>query len=765
MTQFFFCCWLLFTQWSAFCFGYFFQYPELPSLKSRFILISPVLFCLAIVSVYSKRIYLEKYVNAALEKHTKTIQQLSHRHWGYWIALAAGLGLYAELSVIRLHSSYFQLFAFFKNISLLSCFLGLGIGYGIGSRLLLMTPLVIPAMSLQILTLVFLRHSSIEPFLQNPIPDQIAFGLSPIRDLSQILSVYGFMCFFFTLNALSFIPLGQLAAFLMEKEEKLRSYQWNLIGSVMSILLFTCLSFLETPPLIWFLIMLMGLFLFLRKDSRVLFPSSLWALVLLIALGFSWKPDQIEVYSPYQILNLKFSEIKEFPLQLKVSNTFFQNILDLTERNTRDKPFLKEISGYYNLPYLFKKRPSDVLIVGSGTGNDVAAALRNGATRIDAVEIDPAILRFGLNLHPERPYHDKRVNKYVSDARSFIRQTKKKYDLVVFGLLDSHVTLSGNSNIRLDNFVYTLEAFAEVRSKLKNDGLLFMAVSLGKGEAVEKIAQKLFFMLSHAFDGYPPRVYKTNYDEGYSFIIGNQSELNRVYPNIPFQELTGGIERKTSPIDLSTDDWPFLFMPNRKYPLSYFFFLTILLILSYVLIRRYSQELITEFSFPFFFLGAGFMLLETKAITELGLTFGNTWLVVSITVLAILLMSFLANFTVMKKKKLKLPFIYTLILLSTIASQGLSRMDFWQFTAISKFVMPLLLTFPIYFAGLAFSSEFKRTSSLSVAMSSNLFGAMLGGILEYNTMYLGFRSLYGIAFLMYLFAFASSVLLKPKARP
>ena len=48
-------------------------------------------------------------------------------------------------------------------------------------------------------------------------------------------------------------------------------------------------------------------------------------------------------------------------------------------------------------------------------------------------------------------------------------------------------------------------------------------------------------------------------------------------------------------------------------------------------------------------------------------------------------------------------------------------------------------------------------ASVAVALSSNLLGAMLGGFLEYNSMYFGFRSLYFLAIAMYLLAFAGSL--------
>ena len=65
-------------------------------------------------------------VKNILKNHTSNIDSLPITRLGLWIALAAGTGLFMELMIIRVHSSYFQLFGYFKNITLLSCFLGLG---------------------------------------------------------------------------------------------------------------------------------------------------------------------------------------------------------------------------------------------------------------------------------------------------------------------------------------------------------------------------------------------------------------------------------------------------------------------------------------------------------------------------------------------------------------------------------------------------------------------------------------------------------------
>jgi hypothetical protein len=75
---------------------------------------------------------------------------------------------------------------------------------------------------------------------------------------------------------------------------------------------------------------------------------------------------------------------------------------------------------------------------------------------------------------------------------------------------------------------------------------------------------------------------------------------------------------------VSTDDWPFFYMPQRIYPLSYLIMIIQVLILSLLVGVNFFSESPKFSNLPFFFLGAGFMLIETKEITEMGLTFGNT---------------------------------------------------------------------------------------------------------------------------------------------
>jgi SAM-dependent methyltransferase len=147
----------------------------------------------------------------------------------------------------------------------------------------------------------------------------------------------------------------------------------------------------------------------------------------------------------------------------------------------------------YSLIHLLQQQSGgapfrDVLIIGAGSGNDIAHALRFGASQIDAVEIDPVIQDIGIQYHPDRPYQDARVIRHLDDGRHFLRTTERKYDLVVYALVDSLILHSGYANIRLESYLFTQQAFADIRRVLKPDGIFVMYNYLRQGWIVERIA-------------------------------------------------------------------------------------------------------------------------------------------------------------------------------------------------------------------------------------------------------------------------------------
>jgi hypothetical protein len=155
-----------------------------------------------------------------------------------------------------------------------------------------------------------------------------------------------------------------------------------------------------------------------------------------------------------------------------------------------------------------------------------------------------------------------------------------------------------------------------------------------------------------------------------------------------------------------------------------------------------------------FFLGAGFMLIETKGITELGLVFGNTWSVAAIVVASILLMCYASNQWVLRMGRVGAPWAYGLLFASLALGWVVAKLSLAGVSLpLGVVVLPLALTLPLFFAGLIFSSALSTARDAGSALSANLFGAMLGGFLEYNSMYWGYTSLYPLGIGLYGLAF------------
>jgi SAM-dependent methyltransferase len=678
--------------------------------------------------------------------------QVPARYLNWAIAGAAAVSLLLELAVIRWQGAVFEFFAFYKNFTLLCCFAGLGLGYALASRDRLLLGWVIPLLAWQFLLLIGLRYG-LEPGHLDilrllPFREQLAMGSGSYQNLFQAAAVYFLLTVVFLLTVLAFLPIGQLCGCLMERREKLSAYGLNLLGSLAGVLAMLGLSALWTPPLIWFGIAFLAILLFYLREPRSLAVGVGSTVVALMVLAWPVGGFWQRIYSPYQLLEIGYSP--EGLMLLRAAGQYYQQVRNLapSNRNVDANRNLKIARDYYDLPYRIHGAAHHVAIVGAGTGNDVAAALRAGVDSVDAIEIDPVILLAGKANHPERPYADKRVRAIVNDARSFLRTTDQRYDLVVYGLLDSHALLSQASSVRLDSFVYTVEGLREARARLKPGGVL----SLSFAVLNDQLGRKIYLMLQEAFDGRPPICLQANYGVRVIFLESRDAELKlppQLLAQTEFEDRTPVYSDPKLQADVSTDDWPFFYMPERVYPLSYLGVVILLLILSLVMKMNFFPEPARLGQLPFFLLGVGFMLVETKGITELGLTFGNSWQVIGIVISGILAMAFLAN-CVVQWLGVRRPLIpYLLLLLTLGLGWAIARGGGFASTPLGRLEAVVILTGPIFFSGIVFSTLVASRGKMAGIMALNLLGAMLGGLLEYNSMYFGFRFLYLLAIVLY----------------
>jgi hypothetical protein len=208
-------------------------------------------------------------------------------------------------------------------------------------------------------------------------------------------------------------------------------------------------------------------------------------------------------------------------------------------------------------------------------------------------------------------------------------------------------------------------------------------------------------------------------------------------------------------IPLPTDDWPYVYLYAKRIPPAYGqAFLVIALACLLILARSFPEVL--RPIWHFWLLGAAFLLIEFKIITELALLFGTTWLVNSLAISGVLIMVLLANVWVLRRPALSLERAYaglfaSLILVLVFPLEVLAGLP----VLAKALTSTILLALPLFFAGLVFSGSLRRAKETSRPMASNLSGALLGGFLEYGSIPWGLKSLNVMALIIYLAAWLS----------
>jgi hypothetical protein len=681
--------------------------------------------------------------------------------------LVSALGLFVELVFLRWVASELRIFAFYKNLALIAAFLGLGVGFAIRRRKT--SPgwferFYFPLMAVAVVVVLALgRSPQVDYILINRANTQelvwarfLSGDMPPAAVVVLEITFYALLLTLFVLLTALFIPLGHLTASRFVAFQPLPGYTINIVGSLVGILLYTLVSFMMWPPPLWFLLAGVTALYFVPRDRwwKLAVSGILAAVPVLLTLAWPAGADRT-LWSPYYRIDITARRAEADPsvqigYDLSVNLAWHQELLNLnpdfvaTNYHAAPEHFDSMLTEY-NTPYEIAPRLERVLIVGAGTGNDVAGALRAGAKHVTAVEIDPLILRLGEELHPERPYADpSRVTLVNQDARSFFRRCSDNYDLIVFGLLDSHTLFSTASSVRLDNFVYTRESLSEVRGLLDDTGLL--ALSFAVPPESEWLSLRLYNCLTDAF-GHPPQVY--SFPSTHILFLTARDPLPR--PLIDDPRITPCpdyvYDEALTPI---TDNWPYLYLRPRTVPTTYIITLLGVVVLSYLLVRRALPDF-RQLNTHFFFMGTAFFLLETKSITELALLLGSTWIVNAAVIAAILVMIVIANMVVRLLRLTDARSYYVLLAAALVFNFFVPVGSFLGLSLVWRIVLASAAqAVPLFFAGMIFAITFSQTTSIEIALGSNMIGSVLGGILEYTSLALGIRSLYLLALVFYL---------------
>jgi hypothetical protein len=639
------------------------------------------------------------------------------------LAFSSFLMLFVELALIRWITANNVYVTEATNFVLLASFLGIGLGFlnaASGRDYLRWTPLALLALVGFVLEFPVILHSGAGPLVFS--------GVGQSRALPQPVS----FSLVFLLTVAVMAGLGQGVARIFIRFRPLSAYRLDILGSIAGIALFSFLSFLDQPPVTWGAIACCGLAIMLMPRARMWQIVALGAVILLLTWQ-SVTPHQM--WSPYNKLTLHKRHGNSV-LFISANNIPYQGIHPLSA--------IRRNKQFYLIPYQHVPRASlgNVLIIGAGNGNDVAVALAEGARHVDAVEIDPLLVQIGRQYHPARPYQSPRVTVHIGDGRQYLQDTNQRYNLILYALPDSLTALAGQSAIRLESYLLTSEALDAARAHLAPGGTFAM------------------------YNYYAP------------FVLGRYATtIEDAFGRVPCAQLGGVLQGRrmavltVRPAGLvpdcaslwhgtrvapATDNRPFPYLAGPSIPSSYLWMLGAILLASLLLVRLGGGPLTRMRSYlDLAFMGAAFLLLETKSIVQFALLFGTTWFVNALVFAAVLVAVYLAVETARWVRLPPSPVLYGALLCALAVAWIVPQETLLGLPVIPRFLAASALAFaPVYLANLVFAQRFSGVETAATAFAANLLGAMVGGTLEYLSLITGYQFLlivtavlYGLAFI------------------
>jgi spermidine synthase len=284
------------------------------------------------------------------------------------------------------------------------------------------------------------------------------------------------------------------------------AYLWETAGSCLGALLFTFLLLALLGPLqIAALALAMNLLLatlLLIPPRRLASGLLLCSASVLLAGAFFRTASVLDLrteqalWKGFDLLEVKDSvharltAVGTGPLRsLYVNGAILANLPD---------PAAAEESIHFAL--LDHPAPHAVLLIGGSLNGGIAEALKHPSVqRIDAVELDPDLVRMGERLLPgelARSYHDPRVHLHLSDGRVFLKEEKRSFDAILVNLPDP-------DNAQWNRF-YTAEFFRLARSRLNPGGVLAVSVRSAEetiGPELAEYMRCIYATLGEVFPG------------------------------------------------------------------------------------------------------------------------------------------------------------------------------------------------------------------------------------------------------------------------
>ncbi len=658
-----------------------------------------------------------------------------------------------ELALIRWMGGQIRIFAYFANLVLLAAFLGMGLGLQLGRRHGDLVRFALPALVPLAAVLAFSPELGLV-HLRFPDPSiGLWGGQGPatiagfLKGATIVLALFWAVAAVFLLMA---APVGQL----FDRMPPLEAYSADLAGSLLGVVAMTILAALGTSPVVWLAIVAAALLWLAPRPAA--FAAAAIVLVLAAASirGAIFSPYNRLDVTPYVEASSDAAAGSGKEWMVLQNRDYSQLARDLSAAAVKGNPTRRYAQMVYDLPFLQGAPGGRALVVGAGTGNDVAAAVRRGFREIVAVEIDPQIVALGRRLHPEHPYSSPAVKAVVTDARAYFEQNRnEKFDVVCYGLLDSHAVFSSMSSLRLENYVYTVEGLRAGWEHVREGGVFSVSFSVFSHPFV---GTRLFGTIQEA-TGKDPIVVQHGQDHGVTYLVIRGAAPVALAPEIAARVTPMAFDES---VRIPRDDWPFLYLKPGTFPTVYVVVLGIIALTAWWAVRRvYGRGALASgrFDLVLFLMGAAFMLLETRMVTALSLLFGSTWLVNASVFGGVLVTVFLSNRFVARREPRNLQAWYLPLVVSLIATWIVTPGLLNRLSLIERGILGgVIYAVPVAFAGVLFSTFLKNAKEPSSALGSNLLGAVIGGLLEYFSMLVGLRSLVLLALVLYLASYLAA---------
>jgi SAM-dependent methyltransferase len=641
------------------------------------------------------------------------------------LVLASALMLFVELVLIRWTGAMVVYLSYFSNFVLLGSFLGIGIGFLRAKK----EPQLFPwAPVLLALFVIFVTALPVE--INRTGSNFVFFGVEE-RGLPE----WVMLPVIFVAVATIMATIAHGVATRFARFEALEAYRLDILGSLLGIFAFAGLAFIGTSPLAWgaaivaaFLVLL-GSKRSVRQGAPVkgvlLQWISLISLLAMFAVG-SFYPRS--VWSPYYLIRWSPEKVSQLGTiyNVTVNRIPHQSVMSNAAR--------RALSPAYFIPYerIERHAPGNVLIIGAGSGSDVAIALEEGASHVDAVEIDPELYRFGVERHPDHPYADPRVEVFITDGRAFLEGTNRTYDMILFALPDSLTLVSNQSALRLESYLFTREAFEAARARLKPGGVFSMYNRYRERWLVDRLAGTLREVF-----GASPCLDTRGVEEISAWSVMVVSRGDEGIRCAKTWSPAGEI------VEPATDDHPFVYLRHRTLPSQYVVTLLLILIASAVGVRGAGGPFRSMRGYvDLFFMGAAFLLLETMNVVRFALLFGTTWLVNAL-VFGGILFAVLLAVEIERRVRIGHPrLLYSLLFVAIGVSLLVPSSMLLALPFAPRFAAATVLAFtPIFIANLVFAGRFRDTEIPTAAFGANLLGAMVGGTIEYLSLVTGYRAL------------------------